>query len=405
MNAPALEPTAESGSAVSEPPGLVLEALEAAGLTGRPDDLDMRLAAIPPAQVEAELSRPPGFSLDRLLALASPAAADRLEDVARAAWRLSRRRFGNAIGLFAPLYLSNHCVNRCRYCGFNAGHPRRRRRLSLEEAKAEAAIVAAEGFREILLVSGEDDGHIDVDYLSRLTVWLLGDGGFAGVGVEISVRGEEDYRRLFAAGVDGVTIFQETYDREAYAFWHPAGPKSAYAGRLEASEAAARAGMRRLGLGALLGLGDWRFELLALAVHADVVSRRHWRTRVSFSFPRLRPSGGGDGGDLPNLLSDAELTRMILALRLCFPDAGMTLSTRERPAMRDSLIPLGITHISAGSRVNPGGYGDGRDSSAGQFEMSDERSASEMAAVLVRMGFDPVWKDWDAAFAACGGGR
>jgi 2-iminoacetate synthase len=396
MSALAREPAAGAGLAVSRRPSLILEALEAAGLVGKPAGLAERLAAIAPARVEDELSRPPAFSLGRLLALSSPAAAARLEDLARASQRLTRRRFGNAISLFAPLYLSNHCVNRCRYCGFNAGHPHRRRRLSLEEAMAEAAIIASEGFRDILLVSGEDVDHVNVDYLSRLAGWLLREGGFASVGMEVSIQSEDDYRRLFAAGIDGVTIFQETYDRESYAAWHPAGPKSVYANRLEASEAAARAGMRRLGLGALLGLEDWRFEIMALAVHADVLSRHYWRGRVSFSFPRIRPSESGHAG-FPNLLSDAELTQMILALRLCFPDAGMTLSTRESPARRDNLIPLGITQISAGSKVNPGGYGGG--GSTGQFEVSDERSAAEMAAALGRMGFDPVWKDWDAGFA------
>jgi 2-iminoacetate synthase len=378
----------------------VLDALESAGLTGRPAGWPERLAGIGENRVERELARPAGYDPDRLAVFLSPAAGRRLEDLARAAHRLTRRRFGNAISLFTPLYLSNYCVNRCRYCGFNSGRPRRRRRLSLDEAEAEAGILAAEGFRDILLVSSEDAAHVNVDYLSRLAGRLLGDLDFASVSVEINIQGEDDYRRLFEAGVEGVTIFQETYDREAYAAWHQSGPKAVFANRILASEAAARAGMRRLGLGALLGLGDWRREALALGAHAAAVARHYWRTRTSFSLPRIRPSESGRPGDFPHLLSDAELTQLILALRLCFPDSGLTLSTRERPELRDSLIPLGITQISAGSKVNPGGYGEaaGPAASTEQFEVADSRSAGEMADALRKMGFDPVWKDWDRGF-------
>lgn len=403
MNANEVETMTAAATARNEEAGfnarLVLDALDAAGMTRKPADWEARLAAVTPEEVEAELRRPARFEARRLRALVSPAAAALLEPMARAAEKLTRRRFGNAISLFAPLYVSNYCVNRCRYCGFNAGHPHRRRRLSLDEAMREAEIIAGEGFRDILLVSGEDAGHIDVAYLSALTARLR-DAGFSSVGVEIHTQDEETYRRLFEAGVDAVTIFQETYERAAYASWHPAGPKAVYARRILASEAAARAGMRRIGLGVLLGLEDWRFDAMAMATHADALARHYWRSRTSFSFPRIRPSESGHR-DFPHLLSDAELTQMVLALRLCFPDSGFTLSTRESPALRDSLIPLVFTQISAGSKTNPGGYGEEEREQAAteQFAVSDERGAGEMAAVLRRMGFDPVWKDWDAGFA------
>ena len=379
---------------------LVLDALEESGMTRKPADWEERLAAVTTREVEDELSRPPRFDIRRLTVLFSPAAAGCLEDIALAAYKLTRQRFGSAISLFAPLYVSNYCVNRCRYCGFNAGHPHRRRRLSIDEAMREAEIIASEGFRDILLVSGEDEASITPDYLAELAERLRAGGMFATVGVEVFTQSEESYRRMFEGGIDGVTIFQETYERDSYAFWHPAGPKSVYANRILASEAAARAGMRRMGLGVLLGLEDWRFDALAMAVHADALARNYWRTRTSFSFPRIRPSESGHSQQLPCVVTDRDLTQMIVALRLCFPDSGMTLSTRENPALRDHLIPLGITQISAGSKTNPGGYGeDGRESSATeQFAVSDERSAAEMSAVLRDMGFDPVWKDWDAGF-------
>ncbi len=379
----------------------VLDALNETGFTAKPADWDDRLAAVGRDAVFAELRRSPQFGVERLMTLISPAAAGAIEDLALAAYRLTRQRFGNAISLFAPLYVSNYCVNRCRYCGFNAGHPHRRRRLSLDEAMSEADIIASEGFKDILLVSGEDAEHIDVDYLSELARRLRAGGKFANVGIEIYIQSEENYRRLAEAGIDGVTIFQETYEKESYASWHPGGPKSVYANRIMASEAAARAGMRKIGLGVLLGLEDWRFDTMAMAVHADALARNYWRARTSFSFPRIRPSESGHQEAFPFLVTDTDLTHMILALRLCFPDSGMTLSTREPPALRDHLIPLAITQISAGSKTNPGGYGEEGEcqTATEQFAVSDERSAAEMAEVLRNLGYDPVWKDWDIGFA------
>ena len=396
--------TAMAGAAVPGeargPTGLVLAALERAGAFDKPGDWSERLGAFSADEVGSELGRRPRFDRRRLLAFLSPAAATLLEEMAVAAHRLTRRRFGNAISLFAPLYVSNYCVNRCRYCGFNSGQRHRRRRLSLDEAFAEAETIAGAGFRDILLVSGEDRGHVSLDYLCALGEKLRRGNFFSSVGVEIAAQSLDGYRRLFAAGIDGVTIFQETYDRRSYAFWHGPGPKSVFENRIAAQEDAARAGMRRLGLGALLGLEDWRFEAFALGVHADVLARNYWRARVSFSFPRIRPTESGAERRFRHLVSDAELTQMVLALRLCFPDAGMTLSTRESPGMRNHLIPLGFTQISAGSKVNPGGYSgkNGPEGATGQFEVSDGRGPAEMAVALTGMGFDPVWKDWDAGF-------
>ncbi len=378
----------------------VLDALEQAGLTNKPANWNDRLDSITVDRVDAELRAQPHFSLSRLMALVSPAAESRLEPMAVAAYKLTRQRFGNAISLFAPLYVSNFCINKCRYCGFNAGQPHRRRRLSVDEALAEADIISSEGFRDILIVSGEDAQNIDVHYLTELAYKLRQGGKFANVSIEIYIQSEENYRRLNEAGIDGVTIFQETYEKNAYASWHPGGPKSVFENRILASEAAAKAGMRRIGLGVLLGLEDWRFDTMAMAVHADAIARYYWRARTSFSFPRIRPSESGMS-EFPHVQTDRQFTQMLLALRLCFPDSGMTLSTRESPELRNHLIPLGITQISAGSKTNPGGYAEeGCEATATeQFAVSDERSAAEMADVLRTLGYDPVWKDWDTGFA------
>lgn len=390
----------DGGLAVAPGEGLVLVALRQAGADQKPSDWDKRLGEVTPDEVRRTLANRPGFTPRRLLTLLSPAAATLLEDLSQAAHRLTRQRFGNVITLFAPLYLSNYCRNLCRYCGFHAGNNDRRRRLSLEEAVAEARLLAREGFRDILLVSGEDPAHVNPAFLGNLASILRQDNLFTSVGVEVNVLSEADYRLLLEHGIDGVTVFQETYARDAYAHWHAGGPKAVYADRLNGQEAAAKAGMRRLGLGALLGLEDWRFDAYAMAVHAATLMRHYWRSRVSFSFPRLRPTESGGVEHFPHLVSDRELAQLIAALRLSFPDAGMTLSTREAPGLRENLLPLGITQVSAGSKTNPGGYSDGDtgQGATGQFVVSDDRSPGEIVQVLRSLSYDPVWKDWDTGF-------
>ena len=379
----------------------LFEHLRDGGFTRKPADWPASLAIPSDADVRKTLAENPAYSPRRLDILMSDAADRHLEALARTAQQLTRQRFGKTVKLFAPLYVSNFCVNRCRYCGFNATHAgERRRRLSLDEAVREAETIAAAGFRDLLLVSGEDPSAVSVDYLVELARRLRGTpsepGLFSALSVEIHRLDGESYARLLDAGVDGMTMFQETYDLDRYPHWHPAGPKADGPARLTATELAARAGMRRLGLGALLGLEDWRFEARALAAHADWLMRNHWRTQVSFSLPRIRPAEAMAEA-FPHRVDDRSLLKLILALRLCFPDAGLTLSTRESAALRDRLIPLGITQVSAGSRTDPGGYAHG--GATEQFEIADPRSAAEMADWLVAHGFDPVWKDWDAGFA------
>ncbi len=324
----------------------------------------------------------------------SPAAQNFLEEMAQQARQLTIQRFGRTIRLYAPLYVSNYCLNSCLYCGYNAETTCDRTRLSVDEAIAEADILAAQGFRRILLVSGEDPEFVTVDYLTRVACRLK--SKFSSISVEIYPMSRGDYERLFAAGIDGVALYQETYNRRLYSEYHISGPKSDYDYRLDTHDRTASAGMRRLGLGALLGLGDWRVETLALAEHAAWLMKKYWRCRVSFSFPRLRPANHV----LPHfehLITDAELVRMMLALRLCFADAGIVLSTRENASLRDNLARLCVTRMSAGSKTSPGGYG-GRLQSQEQFEIDDNRSPAEVAAMIRSSGRECVWKDWDTAF-------
>ncbi|MGA2678290.1 MAG: 2-iminoacetate synthase ThiH [Sedimentisphaerales bacterium] len=366
------------------------------GLDGSGKDIwTKRLGEITEDEVKWALSRKPGYYvLDRLLILISPAAENFIEQMAQIAHRLTLQRFGKTVRLYAPLYLSNFCVNGCLYCGFSTNHQFPRIRLTVEQALADAEIIAKEGFRDLLLVSSEDKKFIGVDYMTELASKLR--PKFSSLSVEIYQMSADEYAKLFAAGIEGVTLYQETYNRQTFRKYHPAGPKADYDYRLNAADSMGQGGMREIGIGALLGLDDWRLETLALAEHAHYLMKRYWKSRVSFSFPRLRPAKDVDRARF-NLLSDKNLVQMLLALRLCFADAGMTISTREPAHLRDQLVKLGITRMSAGSKTNPGGYSTHADS-VGQFDIDDSRSPAQIAAMLKQAGLEPVWKDWDSAF-------
>jgi 2-iminoacetate synthase len=356
-----------------------------------------RLEKISTSDVEKALGHPAGiYSMEKLAALVSPAAEDYLEDMAQLAHQLTIQRFGRTIRLYAPLYLSNFCVNSCRYCGFNKDNKSERTRLTIEQAVAEADIIASEGFRDILLVSSEDRKFITIDYLAGLAKKLR--DKFSSISIEVYSMTISEYAKLFEAGIEGVTLYQETYNRQVYQYYHPAGPKSDYDNRLTAPDRVGHAGMREIGLGVLLGLTDWRTETLALGEHAHYLMKRYWKSHVSVSFPRLRPACHVKESQFNHLLSDKNLVQMVVALRLCFADVGLILSTRERAELRDSLIRLGITKMSAGSRTSPGGYSRPTDA-VRQFEIDDIRSPAQVAAMIREQGFEPVWKDWDSAFA------
>jgi 2-iminoacetate synthase len=357
---------------------------------------EQRLQQVTTDDVKAAIaSRPGSYSLSKLLALVSPAAQNYLEPMAELSRRLTLQRFGRTIRLYAPLYLSSHCVNRCQYCGFNRDNALDRVRLSIDEALAEAELIAHQGFRDILLVTSEDKKFISVAYLTELAKALR--GKFSFISAEIYQMTAADYGKLFDAGIEGITLYQETYDRSTYAQYHLGGPKADYDTRLRGPDDFASAGMREIGLGALLGLADWRIETLALAEHAFHLFKRYWQSRISFSFPRIRPACGVPPEAFPHLVSDKNLVQMMLALRLCFADAGLVLSTREPARLRDRFVQLGITKMSAGSRTSPGGYSRD-DGDAGQFKVSDERNAADVVAMLKNLGLEPVWKDWDRGF-------
>ncbi|MCP4454988.1 MAG: 2-iminoacetate synthase ThiH [Planctomycetes bacterium] len=355
-----------------------------------------RLDAVTGDDVRRALEDAPGvYRPDRLCTLIAPAAQDYLEDMAYQAHRLTVQRFGQTVSLYAPLYVSSYCCNQCLYCGFNCSNDYERCRLSLEEAEREARIIHEEGFTDLLLVSSEDREFITVDYLCELAQRLR--GMFSSLSLEIHQLETSDYKRLFDAGIDGVTLYQETYDPDVYARYHLKGPKADFKRRLRAFDSFGRAGMRKMGLGALLGLTDWRLETLALGMHGRYLMKQYWQSQISFSFPRLRPANEVQAQQFDHCVSDEDLVQMLLALRLCFADAGLVISTRESERLRDALVRLGVTKMSAGSKTNPGGYGK-KDDTLEQFVIDDARTPAQIADMLKSQGKEAVWKDWDCGF-------
>jgi len=352
-----------------------------------------RIAACRDTDVERALAAEHLRSAE-FMALLSPAAIPFLERIAYKAHRLTQQRFGNTIQLFAPLYISNECTNGCLYCGFNAGNKVARRTLTLAEIEAEARILRQRGFRHIQLLTGEAPRSVDNDYLAAVVRHIR--PLFSSISIEVYPMDETGYRQMVAAGVDNLTVYQETYDRRLYGELHPYGRKKDFDWRLTTPDRGGAAGLRSIGVGALLGLTDWRIEGFFVGMHARHLVRTWWRSRVNVSFPRLRPAGGGFEALAP--VSDRALVQLLCALSLLIPDAGLVLSTRESACFRDHLLPLGITQLSAGSSTAPGGYGQGENGGDEQFAIDDDRDVEQVCAMLIKAGYDPVFKDWDRTF-------
>jgi len=327
------------------------------------------------------------------MALLSPAAENFLEEMAQKAHAITLRRFGRTILLYAPIYLSNECHNGCLYCGFSVHNKVPRRTLTLDEIERDALILHSQGFRHILLLTGEAPGMIGNDFIAAAAQRIR--PLFSSIGIEVYPMETDGYRAMVEAGIDALTIYQETYDPELYAHLHPSGRKRDYRFRLETPERGGAAGLRRIGLGFLLGLGNFRSEAFFAGLHGRYLAHHYWRTLLTVSFPRLRPAEGGF--QPPNPVSDRQFVQLMCAMRLLLHDAGLVLSTRESAELRDNLLPLGITQMSAGSCTAPGGYAE-QDSATEQFAIDDDRTPAEIAEVLRSHGYDPVWKDWDSAF-------
>ncbi|MGQ9677244.1 MAG: 2-iminoacetate synthase ThiH [Chloroflexota bacterium] len=352
--------------------------------------IETTLASATTADVERVLS---ATRVDRegFLILLSPAAEHYLEPMAQRAHQLTVQNFGRVILLYTPLYLSNYCTNSCLYCGFAASNPIKRDRLTLDEVDREARSIAATGLHHILILTGESREHSPVEYIQQCVEVLR--RHFSSISIEVYPLEKSEYGQLVNAGIDGLTIYQETYDRNVYAQVHPYGPKRDCRFRLEAPERACEAGMRTVNVGALLGLADWRRDAWFTGLHADYLQRRYPDVEVSVSLPRIRPHIGSFRPHCQ--VSDRHFVQIMLALRLFLPRVGITISTRERAEFRDRLVRLGATKMSAGSRTEVGGRCH-RETEAAQFDISDQRDVATFRAALEQAGYKAVLKDWHA---------
>jgi 2-iminoacetate synthase len=352
-------------------------------------------------------------TIARFAQLLEPKTGPELEAMAQEAHRLTRQHFGRTIRMFAPIYLSNECVNNCKYCGFSRDNPILRVTLTVDQMEQEARYLLNEGFRSILLVAGEHPKFVSNQYLRDCVARLR--PHTPSIGIEVGPMEAEEYEPIVRAGAEYLIVFQETYNPEVYEELHVFGPKKNYAWRLDCPERGYAAGFRRLGIGALFGLAPWREEALHLAMHAEYLLKNCWKSFLNVTLPRLRPAAGGFAPRYD--FTDRDMVQTMCAFRICFPEIGITQSTRERADFRDSLMQIGVTMISAASRTEPGGYtGVARDrlhqtkkgirqapiehvtadtNAEEQFHIADPRSVDEVVAKLRTMGLEPVWKDWD----------
>ena len=358
------------------------------------EDIRARMDCFKMEDIRTLLSADPALlvgNLEAFMALISPVAAPMLDAMAQLSTQITQQRFGKNIQLFIPMYLSNECQNICTYCGFSFTNKIPRKTLSDDEILAEIAILKAHGFDNILLVTGEANQTVGINYL--LHAVRLVKQYFSQVSIEVQPLEQHEYEQLKEAGVYAVLVYQETYHRELYKQYHPKGKKSNFGYRLDTPDRLGKAGIHKMGLGVLLGLADWRIDSYLNAFHLDYLQRTYWQTKYSVSFPRIRPH---EGDFIPESnMTEKELLQLICAYRICFPDVELSLSSRERAVFRDTVMPYGITSMSAGSETDPGGYAN-PNKHLKQFETHDTRSPQEIMQVIQSKQYEPVWKDWDA---------
>lgn len=335
-------------------------------------------------------------------AMLTGSSGETLESLAARSQAVTLRRFGRAVSLYAPLYLSNYCSSGCAYCGFASDRTAPRRKLNEEEIRREIEAMKAIGITDILLLTGERTPAVGFDYLRR-AVEIAADS-MQRISIEAFPMSVDEYRGLAEAGCTGVTIYQESYDRKRYEELHRWGPKKDYDERLETPERALAGGIKSVGIGALLGLADPVEEAMMLYRHARHLAKRYWRAGISVSFPRIRPQAGGYKAAYP--VDDHQLARTIFAFRIGLPDVELVLSTRESATFRDGMAGLAVTRMSIASRTTVGGYGEEEhEGEAGQFDISDDRSAEEFCRALRNKGIEPVFKNWEPAYNGPSGGE
>jgi 2-iminoacetate synthase len=354
-------------------------------------DFESRLRDVSEGKVDAILAKE-RISEEEFLSLLSPNARCRLEQMARKAEAITKRHFGRVITLFTPMYISNFCDNACAYCSFARQRSIVRRHLSFDEIREESRRISKSGLRHILVLTGESRSRASPSYLSE-SIRIIKEH-FSSIGIETYPLKEDEYQLLINQGVDGLTIFQETYEESAYHCFHRGGPKDDFQFRLEAPDRACRQGMRTVSIGALMGLATIQRDAFFTGLHARYLQKTYPRTEVSISFPRIRPLAGEFS--IPFPVSDALFVQIIAAMRIFLVSAGITISTRESKQLRNALLPLGVTKMSAGVSTAVGGHSEAQ--STTQFEIADFRSVEEMKTDLLSLGYQPVMQDWDSHF-------
>lgn len=325
--------------------------------------------------------------------LISPAAKPFIEQMAQQSNALTKKRFGNTIQMYIPMYLSNECQNICTYCGFSLTNKIKRKTLSDKEILTEVAHIKQLGYDHILLVTGEANTTVGVPYLKN-AIRLIREH-FSNISIEVQPLDQEEYETLIDEGLYAVLVYQETYHKATYKTHHPKGKKSNFDYRLHTPDRLGKSGIHKIGLGALFGLEDWRVDSFYTALHLKYLQKTYWKTKYSISFPRLRPHQGDVQPKVE--MTDADLVQLICAYRLLDEDVELSISTRESENFRNNIIKLGITSISAASKTNPGGYAVDPQSLE-QFEISDERSTEKIKHMIQSQGYEVVWKDWDNVF-------
>ncbi|EJS4016991.1 2-iminoacetate synthase ThiH [Vibrio parahaemolyticus] len=362
------------------------------------DDISMSIYAKTAQDVERALAKPKR-DLEDFKALISPAAEPYLEQMAKLSYSLTRKRFGNTMSLYIPLYLSNLCANACTYCGFSMENRIKRRTLNRDEVEAEIDAIKRMKFDSVLLVTGEHETKVGMKYFREMVPIIK--QRFNYLAMEVQPLNQDEYAELKTLGLDAVMVYQETYHPKTYAQHHLRGNKMDFRYRLETPDRLAKAGIDKIGIGALIGLEEWRTDCFFSAAHLDYLERTYWQSRYSISFPRLRPCAGNvpaSGLQPKSVMTDKQLVQLICAYRLFNPEVELSLSTRESPLFRDNVLPLGITSMSAASKTQPGGYAT-EEVELEQFEISDERSAASVEDMIRAKGFDPVWRDWHSAYS------
>ena len=344
------------------------------------------------SDVETALAKP-RRTLEDFKALISPAAAPYLEQMAVESRRITQKRFGKTVQMYAPMYLSNECNNICTYCGFSLDNKVKRRTLTGAEILQEALAIKEMGYDHILLVTGEDNRTVHTEYFKNALKILK--PIFSNISIEVQPLEQEEYEALIQLGLYSVLVYQETYHKSEYKKHHPKGRKSNFSYRMDTPDRLGKAGIHKIGLGVLIGLEDWRTDSFFNALHLEYLEQNYWKTKYTISFPRLRPHTGGLEPKV--VMNDKELLQLICAYRLLNEEVELSISTRESQVFRDNVFTLGVTTMSAGSKTNPGGYAV-EPESLEQFEIDDSRAPNVIADVVKSKGYEAVWKDWEVGF-------